>query len=479
MPALDPHDDSEELEELPPLDSSLDEEREGPEDAELDPLLEPLEEDVALDQEADEPEIELGLEAVSEEAEVDDEKEVVLDIQSLLSLADESQGEDDDRAGPEALDPAADIADSDEPIVGSLEEGTDEPLADLVSDDLPELDADEPGAPEDEASWLTSDALRDEELPPDAERTWSVARVDEAGLDIDALALAGGRLWVAGPELGSLGRGASDWRVEHGGRVLDLVGLGRGVLAPTARGTLLAIASGSATREVVAFADALGFPRGAALTLQLASLDTGGIVVSAGAHRIAVSRDGGESFESVEVGGRVARLSEGAPPRLLVHGTEGSALLAFEGRTFSRILLDPVAEEVALGEHLSLASLGETVAITSSDRGLVVSSDAGRSFGRVPGCLHATALALGLRAGRPRAFVAAFVESEEQSLVIEIDVATRAAEIVAELRPTDDVAPSDGDDGRIRALAWDAELGVIWAGGATGLFRVTPPSSSA
>ena len=69
----------------------------------------------------------------------DDGHEVVLDIGSLLSLADdEVSAEDADGAGPESLDPAADLADLGEPIVGSLEEGTDEPLEDLVSEDLPE-----------------------------------------------------------------------------------------------------------------------------------------------------------------------------------------------------------------------------------------------------------------------------------------------------------------------------------------------------
>jgi hypothetical protein len=261
--------------------------------------------------------------------------------------------------------------------------------------------------------------------------------------------------------------------------VLHLVACGTAVLAPTARGALLSITSGAPAREIFAFAAALKLQKDTAATLQVASLDEGSFLVGAGTHRIAVSRDGGESFENAEVGGRVARASGGAPPRLLVHGTEGAAVLAFDGRAFARTPLDSVADEVALGEHLALATLGDTVALASSDRGLVVSSDGGRSFDRVPGCLHATALELGLRAGRPRAFIAAFVESEEQCLLIEVDVLTRAAAIVAELRPIDDVAPSDGEDGRVRALVWDAERGVLWAAGATGLFRLTPPSASA
>lgn len=478
MPEIDP-DDSDELEELPPLDPSLDDEREGPGEDEATPLLEPLEEDVELDQEPAEADVDLGLALPEDSADRDEGHEVVLDIQSLLSFTDEEPPADDaDQAGPAELDVAADLSDADEPIVGSLEEGTDEPLDELVSEELPELDADEPGGLENEASWLASDALRDEDLPRQAERQWQFERWEAAGVDVEALALTGTRLWVAGHDLLSFERDGAAGRREVGERLLELVALGEDVLGLTPVGALVRVSPGGGARRIGGFREALALGPAAAATLALGGLGRAGetFLVAGGTSAVAVSRDGGGSFASAEIGGRVAAVSGGAPTRLLSRGSEGAALLDWSERGFRRTLLDPIAEEVAAGEQLVVGSLGEVVALCSADRGLALSCDGGRSFARVPGCLHASALCLGSRAGRPRVWVAAFVESEERSLLIEVDAGTRSAEIVAELTPSDDVAQSDGDDGRIRALAWDAEHGWLWAGGPSGLYRAAPPA---
>lgn len=483
MAEVDPNEDTEELEELPPLDPSSDEEHEGPDDSELTPLLTPLEEDVDLDEERAVPDVDLGLEVPDEPPDRDEGHEVVLDIQSLLSLADEDDHDQDaDRSGPEQLDPAADISDVDEPIVGSLEEGTDEPLEDLVSDDLPELDADEPGGLDNDASWLSSDALRDEDLPEASERPWRVARVDAALTELEALALGGGRLWVGGHELWSFERDGSARRSELGVHVLGLTALGTGVVALTPAGLLEAVTPGSEARRLGGFREALGLASDAPAPLTIGRLgeaESNALLVAADESRIAVSRNGGASFEGAEVGGRIVAVSRGAPTRLVVQGAEGPALLELDAQGFRRTLLDAEAEEAAGGELALLGSLGEVVAVASRDRGLALSSDAGRSFSRVPGCLHTTALELGTREGRPRVWLAVFVESEERSLVIEVDVATRSAEIVAELTGADDVAPSDDDDGRVCALAWDADHGWLWAAGQSGLFRLDSPASSA
>lgn len=483
MADVDPNDDTEELEELPALDPSPDEEREGPDDSELTPLLTPLEEDVDLDEGRPEPDVDLGVEVPEEPAELDEGHEVVLDIQSLLSLADEDDHDQDaDGSGPEQLDPAADLSDVDEPIVGSLEEGTDEPLEDLVSDDLPELDADEPGGMIDEASWLSSDALRDEDLPKPSERPFTITRVDSTLTELEALALAGGRLWVGGQELCSFERDGSARRTELGVHVLGLTALGQGVVALTPAGLLEAVTPGGEVRRLAGFRQALGLASDAPAALAVGCLrgtDGDALLVAAGESRIAVSRDGGASFQGSEVGGRVVAVSSGAPTRLVVQGAEGPALLESAAEGLRRILLDAEAEEAVCGELPLLGSLGDVVALASRDRGLALSADGGRSFGRVVGCLHATALELGTRDGRPRAWLAVFIESEERSLVIEVDVATRSAEIVAELTGAEDVAPSDGEDGRVCALAWDADHGRLWAAGEGGLFRLDAPPSSA
>ena len=77
--------------------------------------------------------------------------------------------------------------------------------------------------------------------------------------------------------------------------------------------------------------------------------------------------------------------------------------------------------------------MGDIIALSGADRGLVLSVDGGRGFSRIPGCLHVSALELGTRDGRSRVWLALYVESQERSLVIEVDVSTKTAEVIAEL----------------------------------------------
>lgn len=483
MSEVDPQDDGDELEALPPIDPAPDDEHEGPDDDELTPLLSSLEEAVDLDEDCMDPEVDLGLEIPETPHDPDDGHEVVLDIGSLLSLADdEVSAEDADGSGPEALDPAADLADLGEPIVGSLEEGTDEPLEDLVSEDLPDLDADDSGEALDESSWLATESLRDEELPKRAERPWQAVHDHEAAGEVEALALGTRRLWAAGRKLYSIAREGGAVSEELPARVLRLAALGNDVLALTIFGSLERVRSGGGAQRIAGWSEALDLSTAGAPELAIAPLVDAGadaFLVAGGTHRIAFTRDGGASFQSAEVGGRIAAVSAGCPARLLVHGTEGWALLDWVGDGLRRTDLDRVAEETAAGEHVAFASMGDIVALCSADRGLVLSVDGGRGFSRIPGCLQVSALELGVRDGRPRIWLALYVESQERSLVIEVDVSTQTAEVIAELSPGDDVAVSEDLEGRARALAWDAEARVLWAAGGSGLWRLVPPEWTA
>ena len=483
MPTPEPKDDAEELDELPPLDPSFDDERGDPDEAELVALLDPLEEDVDMDPEPPIPELELGLEVPEEPDMLDDEHEVILDIQGLLTLADEAEpSEDGDSAGPEKLDPAADIREIEEPIVGSLEEGTDEPLEDLISEDLPELDADEAGGLEDETSWLAAEPMLDEEMPEWSERPWVVTRHEGAGSDLGALALAEGRVWVAGTRLCAIDRTGSLQVFPTSSRVVRLAGLGSGVVTFSASDALEAWSEDGLTRQLTGHRECLGLTTDAPAQIGISALGDGAraFLLSAESNRIAVSHDSGATFQGSELGGKVQALSVGAPARLVVQGNEGFSLLeaGAPGATLSRVELDALAEETARGAGLLLGSAGRVVALASRDRGLVVSADGGRSFSRVPSTVHATALCLGETRGRPRVWLAVFIESEERSVVIEVDVTTRSAEIVAELDRADLAPAHEVDDGRVSALVWDGASGWLWAAGGSGLYRITPPASS-
>ena len=123
-----------------------------------------------------------------------------------------------------------------------------------------------------------------------------------------------------------------------------------------------------------------------------------------------------------------------------------------------------------------IAAAGEVVAVASRERGLAISTDGGRSFLHVPGCLQASALATGVVAGRPRVWCSVFVESEERSVVIEIDPASGQAQAIAEVTTPEDEAALDGGDCRIEALVWDALTRCLWAAGDLGVVRIEMPS---
>ena len=89
-----------------------------------------------------------------------------------------------------------------------------------------------------------------------------------------------------------------------------------------------------------------------------------------------------------------------------------------------------------------------------------------------------TAVSAGADGERPTAFVALYRETDDQSLLVEIDAATGVATTLAVLAlpaPEDpDVAP---ELARVERLLWDGER--LWAAGAFGLARVERDAGTA
>lgn len=475
-----PDEDHEKLGDLPPLDI-LPDEGEGPADDQLPEMIEPEREED--DPEGDEGiDVDVGIDLMREDAPEDERPEIVLDIAELLAVADERENDED----PDSMGPESTLADDIDPegegrsLLGSSEEGVDEPIEDLVADDLPELDADEPGTQDD--AFSSEIVTHDDELPARAALEWTLAAVPDAGTSLTSVALgpdavvAGGHgvVWISGADVHTASIGGAHVRA----------------IAPLEDGSVLCATSGGESCKVTRGAQhpegvngvllALGIRPGRVHQLTCATFPEAGpraALVHAGGDSIATTRDGGQTWQALEIGGRiVASTTGGSPTRLVARGHEGFGLLLFdgEGQKLTRIAVeDRVAEEILSHDSTLIAALPGHLALASRDGDLALSRDGGKSFERIDGCQRATALAAGMRDGRPRVWLATFQEALERVVVIEVDAETSRAECIAELRTE---TTSDNLDPSVSALVFDPEASLLWCAGDAGLLRLTPPS---
>ncbi len=477
--------------ELPPFegDHELEEEEPG---ISIDPgsLLTTLDDEDGLDdEEAADLDIGIELDAPPEDA-GDTGSELVLDIATLLNLADEEpETGEADETGPVDFDASAGIqAPPGESLAGPAEDGTDEPLEDLVSGDLPELDADSEGDYDGEdAAWLELPDTRDDEPPPWAEEHWqSDGHIPGV---LNAVALADGELVAGGDELlWWSAQAPSPERLAAGApgiESLALVGPGSdAVLLATSDHRLLRRFRSAREPQLVAGfgrvvgSSNLGAPRielcqcsGSAPDVVLARTSTG---------RLVRSDDGGETWAGVDVRARVIAISpSGAPLALLVEDRTGLSLLssADTGLSWNLQPLDEAGRRVAGGTAPLLAVLGPVVCIGDSARGLAVSTDGGQSFLHVNGCAGVDALAVGDIDGQTRVWAALYDEPNDHTQLVLVDPALATAERIAEIEaPALDEDPAH-ERARVAAIAWDPGRRRLWAAGMGGLRSWAPPDS--
>jgi hypothetical protein len=442
-------------------------------------LAEPTreEEDPADDEGID---VDVGI-VLSEESVPEDERpEMVLDIAELLAVADERESEED----PDSLGPGSTLEDDIDPedegrsLLGSSEEGVEEPLEDLVRDELPELDADEPGGFDD--AFSSEVVTSDDELPAAAAVEWSVELFGDLGTGLAAVELGARGVVTGGHGVAWLSNGAVLTAPLAGTRVRALAPLADGsVVCTTAGGELLRLAHGSAEGESLPEGViALGTRPGRTHQLTCAAFPEGGplaLVAHAGGTTLVTSRDAGRSWQTLEVGGRIIASSSRGPTRFIARGHEGFGLLGFDetGKSLSRVPLDDrVADEILAHDSTLLATVPGHVALASRDGDLALSRDSGKTFARVEGCQRATALCAGMRAGRARVWLTLFQEALERVVVIEVDADTGRAETIAELRR--DESAEENLDPSVTALCFDPDTNELLAASDAGLCRIRP-----
>ncbi len=474
-----------ELPELPPID--LDERDEDGPVGRLEELIEAPEGTEEIGGEEEAPlEIDVGVKLDNSEENASDAGagELVLDIATLLQNADEQVEPDADETGIAALDPSLDIESS--PEIG-LDEPEDEghgDMHDLVADQLPGLDADEEGDYEGdaEASFIEGASARDEIPPPWAPTRWieqSLTATDA----LDAIALergvvvAGGDdvLWIE-PQASPLRLAAGGGRIQH----VVLVGNARDTIVyATALGRLFRRQRlGGAVEELRGWRELCRVPEGRPLGLELCQVsgdDAKNVILARVSNGVLLrSADAGTHWERIDMDGTARALPRrAAPAAVLLHGAHGGVLMRSPdaGVSWQRFELDALGRAVAEFEAPLLAAAGSVVALGHPEVGLVVSSDGGASFERIPGCSSVSALAAESWQGQARIWASLYRQSEDRAEIVQVDPVERIAERIADLEAAAPPAGSDDsmERGRVVGLDWDRVTARLWATGPFGL----------
>ncbi len=121
-----------------------------------------------------------------------------------------------------------------------------------------------------------------------------------------------------------------------------------------------------------------------------------------------------------------------------------------------------------------LAAAGSVVAIADAERGLVVSSDSGKTFRVVRGASNATAISAGFCAERPSVWAALYHEGKDRTSIALVDVARAEATVIGVIETPELDVDGAGERSRVERLWWDGMH--LWAAGGFGVAVWWPPA---
>lgn len=471
--------------ELPPLDRdpSGDEELS---DEELGELFSEFESSGEDDDDAGELDTEVDLVGLPDAPDDDGEVDVAFDATELLKV-DEELGAPDDALG---LDDGFDgSSEFDDGVPVGADEGpsTDDEFGELVAEgELPELDADEPASDDDER-WGTLEIVSNESELAEAPEPWPTRLSLGAPERCYALAVSDGVCAAASADLLWLDQ-ALDTPVRtaiDGARISSVALVGREpkiALCVTGLGRLFRRARKDSGAERIddwrrAAELALAAPEGIELC-QLGSESPHSVVARVSSGALLRSDDMGVTWAPIESDLRAFAVSAtGSPLAALSKGGARLSLSMDGGRSFEHLELSPPALSVASGEAPMIAAAGSVVAIADAERGLVVSSDSGRTFRVVRGASNATALAAGFCAERPSVWVALYHEAKDRSSIALVDVARAEATVIGVVDTPEIDVDGAGERSRVEQLWWDGSH--LWAAGGFGVAVWWPPAGTA
>jgi hypothetical protein len=394
--------------------------------------------------------------------------------------ADAEEPSADDAAGfSDAIDTSDALLETDESASNETGEGFDDRPTHV--EEPPSLEADD-GSELDEAHFRAASLGADEVALPSIETPWRIDLIAPDREHCSALAVAGGVVVAGSSDLFWLDEGRETVvRIGlDGNRISSIALVGEHpetALCVTAFGRLLRRSrTGGEVERLVEWRRAAEASGSSAEGLELRGLGPkrpSSVLGRLSSGRLVRSDDRGSTFRIVE--GDVTALtfsSAGDPVAILTRDGARLGLSTDGGTTFELVPLASPAREIASGEAPLVAASGSVVLLGEAERGVAVSADGGKTFRRVSGATSATALAAGTRYGRNVAFAALYRETEDRSLLVDIDVETAVATTGAVLALP---APDDPDLAlelaRVERLLWDGER--LWAVGAFGLARIS------
>jgi hypothetical protein len=468
--------------ELPPL-GDADDDGDGIAD---DGTIAPVEEDEAPefdDESPTDPNFHFELPSEVDVADADAPHELPLGP-AFAPTEDEPQPPDgDDALGfGDAFEHVRDTLERNDRDIHDALEGIDDEHAPLAEADLPALDDDGPELDEPSVGPRLESA--DEARLPEAEPAFRVEFLAPDREHCSALAVERGIVVAGSSDLfwRDAGRETLVRMGLDGTRIgsLALVGAGaQTALSVTSFGRLLRRSrSGGDVERLVDWRRVAEASGSTAEGLELRGLGPtrpSSVLGRLSSGQLVRSDDLGSTFRMLDAAvAALAMSAAGDPVAVITRDGEHLALSYDGGVSFERRTLMSPAREVASGETPLVAASGNVVVLGDTERGVVVSGDAGQGFRRVAGVANVTAVAAGASGTHPSAFAAVYRETEDRSLLVEIDALTGAATVIGHLAlpgPADpDVAP---ELGRVERLLWDGSR--LWAVGGFGLALIEPP----
>ncbi len=476
---------------LPPLDRSEGKDDIG--DEELGELLPAIDDELgASDVEENEPDTDTNVDLPAIPGSADDfdaQGEIAFELSDLVRVdrraALDDEAASDDVLGADDFDGSSELHEQEETLDREEELGVGRDEGPLIDEaDLPELDADE-AAPDDEERWGALAIVSSDVELKGAPEPWPMRPLGAGHERCSALAVSDGVCAAASADLIWLDH-ALETPVRtavDGTRISSLALVGREpkvALCVTGFGRVFRRERRASSAERMdqwrRAAEQIGAGSEGIELCQLGPDRPLSVLCRLSSGQLLRSDDGGFSWRPIESPLTAFALSSGGAP--LAALSRAGARLSTSGdggRSWEHLELRSPALTVACGDAPLLAASGAVVAIADSERGLVVSGDAGKSFAVVPGCGNVTAVAAGLCAELPRVFAALYHAATDRTTLALVDVQRAEASVIGSLDASGALDPEGpGERARVERMCWDGTH--LWAVGGFGAAVWWPPA---
>ncbi|MGC4092156.1 MAG: aspartate kinase [Polyangiaceae bacterium] len=458
---------------LPPLDKEEGADELG--DEALGGLLDELPPLAPAEVDDDSSALEVGTDSFELDADDADEGAVTLDVGSdtedLLLPSEPRESEDDaDGTGtdnevwvstPEPLESRDDA------------EGLDEPPQGLAA--LPALtEGDDHEGVDDPGELPASTRFGDEPRPRPSQTPWTLAGPDLKLEPCAALASMDGTVVAASTDLFWFSAGSlTPMRLEAGSSHIHSVALlGSGwdfAACATQSGKLFRRGRlSSSSEELRRVREELALATREVFDLcQPGSAFPHTLLLRTASGKLLRSDDDGQSFRRVSERKLVALAPQGAPALAL--SVESTLLVSDDGGgSFRELRLEGIAGRVARSKSPLLAASGTGMLLGDADVGVLVSSNAGQSFARLPGTQGVSALCLASAPHSLLGFAAVYDDARDHALLLRIDLERLEVATIASI--DSNLGEDEMSEGaRVAQLAWDPVHSRLWAVGGFGV----------